>query len=189
MFIFRRGWCIIKIMLKGFTGIAAFVLTFGLSVSLVGLLFGFTGPGLSVKEAGDHQVSDQITNFLSRDVANGRFRNRTFQRHLSEGYSREYNSYVAFEESAVRDYVDASSSMDDSVLPADLRYAWREHMDAWKTHLSVLGKGSIESRSMPGCCDEAFSIRYRTTSRKINSTWYQVLRIAERYGADTRGMR
>ncbi|MCO6511468.1 MAG: hypothetical protein J5I65_11815, partial [Aridibacter famidurans] len=69
-------------MLKGISGIAAFVLTFGLSVSLVGLLFGFTGIS-----TGDTGVSAEITNFLRQDVRNGNFRDREIRKYLSEHYS------------------------------------------------------------------------------------------------------
>ncbi|MCO6511796.1 MAG: hypothetical protein J5I65_13480, partial [Aridibacter famidurans] len=62
----------------------------------------------------------------------------------------------------------------------DLRYAWREHMEAWLAHDKLLDGA--------GASDDAFFVRYRESTREINETWHQVLRIAERYGANTRGM-
>ncbi|HUF04891.1 MAG TPA: hypothetical protein VMM38_12045 [Aridibacter sp.] len=172
-------------MLKGISGIAAFVLTFGLSVSLVGLLFGFTGI-----ISGETGVSAEITNFLRQDIRNGNFRDQQVRRYLSDRYSYplESDSKVWGYSDSVKEYVNASSSMNDASLPDDLRYAWREHMEAWQAHDELLGKTDLRSRGISGCCDEAFFVKYRESTREINETWRQVLRIAERYGANTRGM-
>lgn len=171
-------------MLKGISGIAAFVLTFGLSVSLVGLLFGFTGTG------SDTGVSAEITNFLRQDVRNGNFRDREIRRYLSERYSYGSESEPDIERysTSVGSYVRASSSMNDASLPDDLRYAWREHMEAWLAHDALLREAEHGSTTMKECCDDAFFVKYRESTREINETWHQVLRIAERYGANTRGM-
>lgn len=172
-------------MLKGISGIAAFVLTFGLSVSLVGLLFGFTGIS-----TGDTGVSAEITNFLRQDVRNGNFRDREIRRYLSKRYSQGYENgpYVSGYSNSVSEYFKASSSMNDASLPDDLRYAWREHMEAWQAHDVLLNETESHSTDLKDCCDEAFFVKYRESTREINETWHQVLRIAERYGANTRGM-
>lgn len=172
-------------MLKTISGIAAFVLTFGVSVSLVGLLFGFTGLGTPAYEAGNnYSVSYTITEFLRQDVRNGNFRDREIRRQLSERFS--YGSepgelYVEGYSQAVHEYYKASSAMNDASLPADLKYAWRKHMDAWKAHDDLINTDDFAE-------EDAFFVRYRESSREVNETWYQVLRIAERYGANTRGL-
>lgn len=176
-------------MLKGFIGIAAFVLTFGFSVSLVGLLFGFSVPGVSTYDANNARVSHQITNFLRSDVRNGTSRDRKIRRQLSESYSRGEHSYLTSYAGSVENYFNASSSMNDAFMPADLRYAWREHMDAWSDHVKLLQQAESSGQNLKDCCDGAFFVRYKNGVNKINSTWEQVLRIADRYGADTSGMR
>jgi len=168
-------------MLKVVTGIGAFILTFGFSVSLVGLLFGYAS--IATSASGSKQA---ISDFLRKDVGNGISRDRQYLRAISElrrlmvaedgSLIRSYNRIVS-------EYVRTSSSMDDSVLPSDLQFAWREHMEAWQEHSDYL------DAVCRGAESDGFKATYRENQREITETWYQVLRIAERYGADTRGMR
>ncbi|REJ78067.1 MAG: hypothetical protein DWQ47_17125 [Acidobacteria bacterium] len=165
-------------MLKGISGIAAFVLTFGLSVSLVGLLFGFTGIG-----TGDSEVSVEITNFLRQDVNNGELRDRKIRSIYS--YEIPIDKYSL----SVSDYVSDAENLDDSVLPDDLQYAWRRHLQAWRNHDRLLGSEAKVFRATSECCGNEFKVTYRASGREINETWDQVLRIAKHHGADTRGLK
>ncbi len=171
-------------MLKLFTASAAFILTFGVSVSLVGLLFGFDSLASRSFETGDSQsVRHRITAFLERDVRNGKIRDNKLRKYFRaqrlRGESATLAEYYRFNES----YVDASSSMDDSFLPEDLKYAWRDHMNAWNEDKQLLADAA--NGEVP---DELLKIRSESSSRKIKETWYQVLRIAQRYGVYTGGM-
>jgi len=174
-------------MLKVISGIAAFVLTFGISVSLVGLLFGFSSIATPSFEARDsHRVRHKITRFLVRDVRNGRLRDREVRRKLYERRSTESvleESFLPEYSQATSAYVRRSSSMNDSFLPADLRYAWRKHMEAWQRHSAFL-ESAARGETGPD-----YLTTYDGTQKEIEETWFQVLRIAERYGVRTRGMR
>lgn len=171
-------------MVKVVSGIAAFVLTFGSSVVLVGLLFGFTS---IVSPSLESENPSAISRFLVQDVSNGRLRDRKIRREIyhQRGFSTTgVESMLPAYSGLVSEYVALSSSMDDSVLPADLRYAWRDHMEAWKKHENLLrfaATGKLEERT--------FEPTYKRTSRDIKETWEQVLRIAERYQVNTSGMR
>ena len=171
-------------MVKVVSGIAAFVLTFGFSVSLVGLLFGFTGlSGSSIRT----ESAPGIAGFLKLDVRNGEMRDRKIRRELYQrrGFSGEgIESLLPAYSRSVSEYVAESSAMDDSMLPADLRYAWRDHMEAWKKHDDLLryaASGKLK--------ESTFRPTYKRTSNEIRETWEQVLRIADRYGVDTSRMR
>lgn len=172
-------------MLKSITGIAAFVLTFGLSVSLVGLLFGFPEYASPSFEAGsDHRVRHKISAFLERDVRNGRLRDRQILRNFREqrslGAEPQVKDYFLY----VNEYYNDSSSMNDSYLPEDLRYAWREHMKAWRSDAELLSQAARGEIT-----EEHFRMKKEESSQEITDTWFQVLRIAERYGVNTGNFR
>lgn len=175
-------------MLKVVSGIVAFLLTFGFSVSLVGLLFGFSSfatPSLSA--TGDHGTKHKAARFLQRDVRNGRMRDLEVRREVFRTRGIQTNGYrelLPFYSKTVSEYVAESSSMDDSVLPADLRYAWRDHMKAWRKHSEFLKYASTGKFE-----EQKFNSAYKRSSEEISETWFQVLRIAERYGINTAGMR
>ena len=171
-------------MVKVVSGIAAFVLTFGFSLSLVGLLFGFTS---LVSPFVEPESARGISSFLSQDVRNGQMRDLKIRKELWEHRAAAENSHEAvlpaYSES-VSEYVAASTAMEDSALPADLRYAWRDHMEAWKKHDDLL-----RFAARKGLDEPTFAATYKRTSNDIRETWEQVLRIAERYEVNTSGMR
>jgi len=166
--------------MKILLGIIAFTLTFGLSSTLVGLLFGFPqaeveAPKYRVRHQ-DSSTKYRIKRLLKRDVANG------FPRHAAarRGYqsNRDITSLdqiPAYRNSVIR-YVERSSSMSDAGLPRDFQYAWRNHMKAWKKRAAYLK--AIDAVDNPN----SFSVEIPNDSGEINETWEQVLRIAERYG-------
>ncbi len=163
-------------------GSAAFILTFGFSVSLIGLLFGFPAPSqptyLKLNE--NTRVAKNIERFLRRDVhVNGNFRHRQIRRIpgyrvMPEIELMRHENYG----SAYARYVYRSSKMNDAGLPRDFQYAWRNHMSAWRKQsdfINTLNDGEYLSEGV---------IRSTTSanSREINRSWDQVLRIAQRYG-------
>ena len=164
-------------------GIIAFTLTFGLSATLVGVLFGFPQPEVKpfVTTSKYNSVhKNKIKSLLRRDVRNGNMREQAFtgrEGHISRYNSPEYGK-------AVNDYYIKSSSMNDSMLPDDFKYAWREHMKAWKNQAEY--SNSLKDEHY----QENDSVRkYSDNTGEVNRTWYQVLRIAERYGVQTRHLR
>ena len=166
--------------MKLILGIIAFILTFGFSTTLVGLLFGF--PQETVKPKvhqlrTNHAVKHKIRSLLRRDVRNGRSRHRA----ASQLYRSEITAESLYSNPAYRftvlTYVRKSASMNDAGLPRDFQYAWRNHMKAWKKQAMFI-EAIEKNLNNPN----SFSIRAGDNTNEINQTWSQVLRIAERYG-------
>lgn len=168
--------------MKFISGFTAFILTFVLSVSVVGLLFGFPKTETSTQifqlRSNSNVAKYKIKSLLKRDVfRNGYARNQKIRN--IEGYSSMseaelYNNDVYRE--AINDYFIKSSSMNDTMLPGDFQYAWRQHMQAWQkqaTYLNSINDSNYEDYS-----------EYADNTAEINQTWFQVLRIAERYGVE-----
>lgn len=196
--------------MKHLFGIVAFALTFGLSTALVGLLFGFP-QNKNTQVENDSTVAKRIEKLLKRDLRNGMLRKRvqhTAYKSWAEKGSTDIkngkHSIRAFRE-AVSEYVYASSTMNDSDLPRDFQRAWRMHMKAWKKQAGFLQKfeelefnnespsqtndavnlNSVDSKVVDKTTELAkLSKRYNCNIMKINRTWYQVLRVAQRYGVE-----
>lgn len=159
--------------MKFTSGIIAFVLTFGLSISIVGLLFGFPANHTNTSVA-KHKIAD----LLRKDDNFGDYRN--YKTRNIEGYYRMseaelYNNDVYYK--AVFDYVIKSSSMNDSFLPEDFKYAWRKHMQAWQNQAIFLTQVKYKS-------NHSEYHQHSDNTAEINATWMQVLRIAERYNVN-----
>lgn len=168
--------------MKILTGIIAFTLTFGLSSTLVGLLFGF--PQAEVNTSSykvrqqDHATGYRIKRLLKRDLANGVPRNLEARRvYQSERDLASLDQSPAYRATVIR-YVERSAGMNDAGLPEDFQYAWRKHMNAWKKRAAYLK--SIDATDNPN----SFSVEIPDDNGEINDTWNQVLRIAERYGLE-----
>ncbi|NNE99549.1 MAG: hypothetical protein HKN25_11070 [Pyrinomonadaceae bacterium] len=171
--------------MKILLGIVAFTLTFGLSSTLVGLLFGFPQAEVeSSKYRVRHQSSAttyKIKRLLKRDIANGIPRHvearRVFQ---TERNISSLDKSPAYRSAVIR-YVEKSSNLSDAGLPRDFQYAWRKHMSAWKNRAIYLK--SFDNLSNPN----SSTMNLSDDSGEINETWDQVLRIAERYGLEIDG--
>lgn len=170
--------------MKIILGIIAFTITFGLSTGLVGILFGFpkAQPKSYVsKTKYSSAYKYKIDRLIKRDVRNGDLRDMKVRKlYKSEGYASPI--YKAEYRKVITDYYIKSSSINDSNLPEDFKYAWREHMNAWKKQTQYLNSLTIDD-SYSEDVDVAVK-RYSDNTNEINSTWYQVLRIAERYGVN-----
>lgn len=165
---------------KTITKFVAFVVTFALSVTIAG----FFKPSPT-------EQSRKITALLTEDISNG-----------TERRSRVYT----FDElvSNTEEYVSASENIDYSDLPADFTDAWLAHMRAWRTHsdslknfqsentldIHYLSDGSMEIKGDFYLSDtyrrqiKDFSEIERREVRQINQTWYRVLQLARKYGAE-----
>ena len=205
-------FCIIKSIMrhmKHFVGIVAFALTFGLSTTLVGLLFGFPQVKNTQVENGS-MVANRIENLLKRDLRNGALRKKA-RRAAYKSWAKNGSTEIkdgahtmrAFRE-AVSEYVHASSTIDASDLPRDFQRAWRIHMKAWKKQADFLHKfelvfnneksskisdavnlsDSADSKVVYEAELAKLSKSYNCNIMKINRTWYQVLRVAQRYGVE-----
>ncbi len=166
--------------MKIILGFIAFILTFGFSTSLVGLLFGFPQPNtasyLSTKS--NSQVAQKIEGLLKRDVQNGVSRHSLADRLYQSGETFESIYSDADFRSAALKYVQTSAGMSDADLPLDFQYAWRDHMKAWQKQAAYI-RTFENTRDFES---DNVSISPADNTTEINETWYQVLRIAQRYG-------
>ena len=167
--------------MKIISGIVAFTLTFGISVALIGLVFGF--PEVDTKDyvstyRTKSAYASKIERFLRKDVRNGNIRDRAIDKHYTEGNSSSSLYFNSDYQDAVNIYYRKSNAMNDSYLPSDFKYAWREHMEAWEKQAKYMNQIN-ESDSVDGVIE-----KYSDNTKEINDTWYQVLRIAHRYGVD-----
>ncbi len=174
--------------MKFISGFTAFILTFVLSVSLVGLLFGFP------KVENTQQIFQLRTNnsiakymiksLLKRDVFRNGYAARNKIRSI-EGYSTMSDADLHRNEiyrQAINEYFIKSSSMNDSNLPRDFQYAWRKHMQAWQKHVTYVN--SIHENNYSDYRNNPDYSKYSDDTTDIDETFYQVLRIAERYGLE-----
>jgi len=170
--------------MKLILGIIAFTLTFGLSTTLVGLVFGFpktvSSPHIKLRTT-SHVTARKIKSLLIRDDRIGNYRSRQilrYQKNSGLGETEIFGSLVYSQ--SVSFYVSKASGINDAGLPRDFQYAWRNHMKAWRAKA-----GYLESRKTLSDYESIFSAEYKNNDKQIQRTWYQVLRIAERYGVNT----
>lgn len=173
--------------MRTISGLIAFTLTFGLSAALVGLLFGLPQPTGFASASHNHEHNSvyayKIKRLLKRDIGYGEIRNKRVFRLQRETGSYASALYDPAYSEAINEYYNRSSSISDANLPEDFKYAWREHMNAWKKQAMY-----VRSLHRDGDHDVEFfdtDVRsYSDNTNEINETWYQVLRIADRYGVD-----
>lgn len=160
-------------------GIIAFFLTFGISASIVGLLFGFPKVGRDRHHA--HHSSEAVTieNVLDQDIRYGEFRRRSEVRLAREagGNNQRLVIPAGTPEHAriIERYYSSMAGIDVSRTPADFKYAWKKHMEAWNGavgYTNALAAGDLETSNFKDY-----------DPQEINETYYQVLRIAKRYGS------
>lgn len=108
----------------------------------------------------DAQTAQKINELLTADVANGQ------TRALDTDYT-----------GAVLSYANEMETLDDANLPADFRWAWREHKRAWRAQSNLL-LNAERYRSR-----ERLRIMWVRNNDEISRTWYKVLEIAEKHNA------
>jgi hypothetical protein len=98
---------------------------------------------------------------------------------LSPFSSSSYSEYA----DSVSEYAESSGKMSADDLPYEFQNAWREHMKAWHDYAEFLDgmKNSSARTESNGEKLSAFDNEYNA---EINRTWYEVLRVANDYGAD-----
>lgn len=155
---------------KHITAAVLFVLTFGLSVLLVGVPesdFAFQ----PFEFRADNETAIKISFLLQQDDDNGR---------EMEANLQSADSSVEYAE-AVNQYVGESAAMDDTNLPADFRIVWRAHMKAWRAYADVQRRSALHINGTSG-----FSQNSEDATRadqEIYQTWLKVLKAARKYGA------
>ena len=175
---------------KTILSIIAFIAAFGLSVLLVGVpQYNFYSKYKNSRDSRD--ARQKIVMLLHQDIDNGYLRSQKVK-YLDE--RAKYSSSV-FDISpyadATAEYVDASESISLRGLPSDFRNAWLEHMEAWREHSEFLNrqknsnvKYTVNGREVVQYpFNRADENLYHVQVEKINTTWYETLRIGRKYGA------
>lgn len=167
--------------MKSLLSIVASTVTFGFSVVLVGLLFGFPQSNYDYTENLQTTCSDQtcynIERLIYQDISNGRVRDLdTLSLNSTNTDSLLFTQYTEF----VNEYVDKSQSMDYSDLPSDFQNAWKRHMKAWRDYSNFLNK---QNNSLQKMNNSEFNEYDKEFSLEINRTWSKTLCIGRSYGA------
>lgn len=162
-------------MMKSIIASIAFTVTFGFSVVLVGLIFGFPQTDRVYKQHESCHINDQseIVSFLARDVRYGDLRDSDL-RSFDSAADLPLVEYTEF----INKYVAKSQAMDDEFLPKDFQYAWRNHMKAWRDYadfLSSLSSGTVDASS------QDFVSLEKEYNSEITRTWNLVLEIGENH--------
>ena len=149
------------------TALVAFVATFIFSAGLVRIIFPApVTKYVNVERTRTYQrSSNEIEQFLLRDISNGELRN---DYRYADDYALE-----------VMTYWEASSSMDASRFPQDFQNAWREHMQAWGDYAKYLQEKKASQRNYSCGLEKRYNA-------EINRTWEEVLRIGRTYGSNVR---
>ena len=164
---------------KNILHIATFIAAFALSTFIAGFFITPAATRYSfVSYAEKTPTTIKIERFLQRDVYSGS--KRTLQIYQLDDVDA---STIDAQARIVGEYHDVSSSMNADEFPADFQRAWNEHMNAWGDYADFLNeqKDSAVDSDFNATdfmkADEHFG-------KEINRTWYRVLRLANRYGAD-----
>jgi hypothetical protein len=141
--------------MKHITSLTTFALAFAVSVTIAGFF--------QVKVS--KSTAQKITQVLAQDIANGNAR-------TAKRCRKPANDLAV----RTQDYVNASTSIETIGLPNDFQSAWKKHMEAWRNHSNFLNSvDSMDSNTLE--IDQ-----YNTD--EINRTWWEVLRIARKHGAE-----
>lgn len=164
--------------IKTILSLIAFVAAFALSTALAALTTDSSQPKFRVTRLqADSSTSRNITAFLQQDIQNGQQRNRRVYRFEDDASLSSPNIFKRSE--AVSDYSEASGSMDSNNLPQDFQLAWLKHMRAWHNYSDFLQKAKTQSMSY-----REMNQLENQYNREINQTWYDVLRVGNKYGAN-----
>ena len=175
---------------KLITAVIVFIGTFAFSSALVWLFVGFPevqSPLICpVQMRSESPFSSDIESFLQQDIRNGR--QRSGQIYSVGNYyeispsSRSFPEYAR----AVESYSDNSGSLDAGEFPLDFQKAWNKHMKAWRDYSDFLS----ELKNNPArnkVAKKDFDALESSHNNEINRTWFEVLRVADTYGAEVRG--
>jgi len=166
---------------KIITAIVAFLIAFGFSTAITRLFVAPAGNFYSFRSESYTQNRQKIHALLQQDVRNG-LQRRAKLDEMNIDLSHFSVESVVAEAELVAEYTDSSANINDSDLPHEFQAAWREHMKAWREHAEFYNrvKHSCERRRLT---DDQIAETSAKQSRKIDNTWYKVLRIAKRYDA------
>ncbi len=165
--------------MKFITTIGAFSLTFILSVALVGF------PKMNYlpfETVNNYRIQKNISSLLQQDINNGSERDIKIYSLIDAELSSD-SVYLSPEYAeTISEYVDDSSSIEDTDLPSDFQLAWQNHLRAWREHANFLSKPKSHCK-MQKSGSEEFSRTFARQDEEITVTWRKVLAVAGKYGA------
>ncbi len=127
-------------------------------------------------------AAEKIAGLLKQDIRNGYDRDGKLYR-LDSGYVSPFSSSSFAAYSAVTDeYADESGSIEDDRLPREFQTAWRAHMKAWRDYADFL-ENMKDSTVRTTLGEESFNNLGSAYNTEISRTWFEVLRVADQYGA------
>lgn len=151
--------------IKTITAVTIFAVTFIFSAGLVRLIIPAPVVQYVYLERPIERRSNEIENFLLRDIQNGTVR-------MDDSDTDDYAE-------AVMNYWETSSSMNDSAFPSDFQAAWHNHMQAWHNYGEYLAK--VKKSSARRETRESNRL-----NNEINRTWEDVKAIGRNHGSQLR---
>ena len=153
---------------KIITALVAFFATFIFSVGLALMFTPIDQNQVVALKLGNHnRYARDISNLLRQDIQNGVERKEVY----------EENS----EAESVAEYAQNSAQINDENLPRDFQVAWRTHMNTWQNYADFLR--DLENPKLRQNYNERQINQMNAEhNTKINTTWYEVLRVARKYG-------
>lgn len=127
--------------------------------------------------------AERISAFVERDIRNGFERDKKLYAVDGAFLSPYYSASLASYSAATTEYTDASGSLDADRLPQEFQAAWRAHMKAWRVYADFL-EDMNDSATRNTLGEESFKNLDKAYDAEISRTWYEVLRVADEYGAN-----
>ena len=153
---------------KIITALVAFFATFIFSV---GLALMFTpidqNQVVALRLGNNNRYARDISNLLRQDIQNGVDRRESYE---------EYD-----EADSVAEYAQTSAQINDENLPRDFQSAWRTHMETWQNYADFL-RDMENPKLRQNYTERQISLMNAEHNTKINTTWYEVLRVSRKYG-------
>lgn len=181
---------------KTILSIAAFIVAFAFSTAFAGLFIAKSAyqsvldapanynrqPNSCFTKRGRY-TADKIEVFISQDISNGDERDRQLFNIDRDFRPAFMSSSLPEYADTITEYVDASSRLDETVMPHEFQVAWHAHMKAWRDYADYLETLKSSSARARLSDKDAYEAANRFGS-DIDNTWYEVLRVGRSYGAE-----
>lgn len=166
---------------KHIVALSTFFAAFAFSILVVGLFFGKAAVVVNLHETVQNTpcnagTREKILNLLQQDKENGE---RRYLGEFSLPDKTEFFSTLSAKSKIVSAYVERSNNLDTQGLPQDFQIVWRKHMNAWISYSKFLERA--EKAEVSASDIRLLKPRYYSD---IDTTWEDVLRVADNYGAE-----
>jgi len=184
--------------IKSILSIAAFSTAFIVSTFLAGLFFDkteiptvlvaptttYSKPTSCFGHMKPSAAAEKISVVLRQDDLYGEQRNgKLYDIDLAYRSTAKGTSYFSAYAGITSEYATKSGNMEVGGLPQEFQAAWRSHMKAWRDYANFL-EDMKTSTADNSAGEDSFDALETEYNNGINSTWYEVLRVAGEYGSD-----